>query len=176
MAKLSIICYQCGTDALLEAGAVNRARRHRRRIFCGRKCAGLARRTNKTKRQKIEEKRIYDMAYRSANLDRIKAKKREYFRQTYDPSKAAIDRQKTMKRHLEYCRQPKYKEYKRDYDRKYRAKDDYGEFWESFLLIQDLDKEIHSRMTDYEIRQVNGTNGKTQKRRRDYEKLVGNKS
>jgi hypothetical protein len=176
LAKVLIVCGQCGCDALLEAGAVNRARRRRMNVYCGRKCSGLGRRTNKTREQKIEEKRLYDMEYRAKNLADITRKKKEYFRRSYDPEKARIERKANMARHVEYCRRPEYKEYKRQYDRKFRAKSDYGEFWESFLLVMDLDKEVDSRMTDYEVRQINGTNGKTQKRRRDYERLICNKS
>ena len=176
MAKVSIICRQCGDTALLEACAVNRARKRGLNIYCGRICAGLGRRTNKTKAQKVEEKRIYDMAYRDKHRDRIKKEKAERFKRTYDPEKARIERKKTMPRHIEYCRRPEYKAYKHEYDRRYRAREDYGEFWESFLLIQDVDREVDSRMTDYEVRQINGTNCKIQKRRRDYERLISNKS
>jgi hypothetical protein len=176
MAKIFIVCEQCGSDALLEVGAVNRARKGGLRIFCGRKCAGMARRTNKTKAQKVEEKRLYDIEFRVKNRERIKREKAERFKRTYDPEKARVERRANMARHIEYCRRPEYKEHKRKYDRAYRAKSDYGEFWESFLLVMDIDKEVDSRMTDYEVRQINGTNGKTQKRRREYERLIGNKS
>jgi hypothetical protein len=116
------------------------------------------------------------MAYRDKHKERLKKEKAERFKRTYDPEKARIERKKTMDGHVEYCRHPEYKAYKREYDRRYRAREDYREFWESFLLIQDLDREVHSRMTDYEIRQINETNCKIQKRRRDYERLIGNKS
>ena len=102
----------------------------------------MARRTNKTKAQKVEEKRIYDMGYRARNIEKIKPGKAERFKRTYDPEKARIERRANMAQHIEYCRRPEYKEYKQKYDRKYRAKTDYGEFWESFLLVMDIDKEV----------------------------------
>ena len=77
------------------------------------------------KAQKVAEKRLYDMAYRAKNLERIKAGKRAYFQRTYDPREAAVERKKRMHLHVAYCRQPRYKAWKREYDRKYRASE-YG--------------------------------------------------
>ena len=66
----------------------------------------------------MEEKRLYDAAYRKKNLAMLKAKKRAYFKRTYDPVKAAIGRKARMARHVAYCRRPEYREWKRAYDKR----------------------------------------------------------
>jgi len=165
---MKIICAHCRKKTEKPNGAVNRARASGLRIFCGRKCAGKARRKPyKPKAQRVAEKRDYDAAYRSKNLASIKAKKAAYFLATYDPAKARVERKKRMPRHVEYCRQPEYKRWKKGYDRKYRSKRLYGPFADAAMLAVDLNREIKSRSTDYEIRSQNGTLNKTQSRRRE---------
>ena len=126
----------------------------------------MRRRDDRTKAQKVEEKRIYDAEYRSKNRAMLKAKKAAYHVANYDPKVAAIERKKRMAFHVEYCRQPSYKIWKREYDRRYRARK-YGPFADAFQLTIDLNREIKSRNTNYEIRQQNETFGKSQKRERE---------
>lgn len=149
---------------------VNRAIKAGLNIYCDRKCAGFGRRDNKTTNQRKEEKRLYDIEYRNKNKDMLKVKKAAYFKATYDPEKAAIERKKRMPKHIEYCRQPEYRAKKKQYDSQYLAKKNYGEFWESALLIMDIDNEVSARMTDVEIRQVKGTLNNKLQRRRQYER------
>ena len=111
------------------------------------------------------EKRIYDMAYRKKNRAMLKAKKAAYFQRTYDPAKAAVERKKRMPLHVAYCRQPRYKAWKRQYDRNYRARE-YGPFADAYLLIVNLNREIKGRMSNYEIRSQNETLNKRQSRTR----------
>lgn len=165
-----IVCCFCKAKVHLPTGAVNRARSRGANLYCGRSCSGVGRRKNKTRDQKVEEKRLYDMEYRRKNKALLKAKKSAYFQQTYDPAAAAIERKKNMARHAEYCRRPEYKEWKREYDRQYRAKQDYGEFWESFIVLTDIEREVFSRMSWYEIHLENGQLNKRNQRRRDYER------
>lgn len=162
---MKIKCAHCGMLTEKEAGAVNRARKIGAKLFCGFKCYGLSRRKYKTKAQKVEEKRLYDVGYRKKNLARIKTRKREYFKRTYDPAKAAIKRKKQMPRHVEYCRQPKYRAYKREYDRK-RRDGEYGAFAEAARLTIDLNRAIKERATNEQIKIANGTWSKPQHRRR----------
>lgn len=160
-------CAHCGKTAEKPAGHVNRSRAAGLRLFCDRRCAGLAHRRHKTKAQRIEEKRLYDLAYRAKNLAKIKAKKAAYFKRTYDPAKAAVERKKRMPKHVEYCRRPEYKAWKHKYDRRYRSKRLYGPFAEAAMLAVDLNREVKSRSSNYEIRQQNGTLNKTLNRRRE---------
>jgi hypothetical protein len=160
-------CAHCGKLAERSAGHVNRSRRLGMALYCGRRCFGLASRTHKTKAQKVEEKRLYDAAYRTKNRAMLKAKKRAYYLRTYDPAKAAAQRKLKMPRHAEYCRRPEYKRWKQGYDKKYRAKKWYGPFAEAAMVAIDLNREIKGRITNYEIKWENKTSNKTQFRDRE---------
>jgi hypothetical protein len=170
-----IICAHCGKESDKPSGQVTRARNAGLNLYCDRACSGLGRRSKvqKTKEQKIAEKAAYDAQRRLRLADEIKARKREYHKRTYDPAKAAEKRKQTMPRHVEYCRRPEYRARKRDYDKEYRAKQEFGEFWESAMLILD----IHRTATNlaggaYELRKSKGYyDRQTQQRRRDYERL-----
>ncbi len=166
MALAAFRCAHCGKRAEKEAGHVNRSREMGLRLFCGRRCAGLSRQKHKTKAQKIAEKREYDAEYRQKNLALIKAKKREYFKRTYNPEKARIERKKRMPKHVEYCRRPKYKVYKQKYDREYRA-NKFGAFADAYLLTVDLNRAIKERSTNEQIKWENRTANKAQFRRRE---------
>lgn len=117
---MKIICEHCGKESDKPVGAVNRAKSIKAPLYCDKKCAGLGRRTHKTKAQKVKEKRAYDAKRRIDKRAELKAWKGKYHKRTYDPVKAAADRKKKMPAHIEYCRQPEYKKYKADYDRKRR--------------------------------------------------------
>jgi hypothetical protein len=97
-----------------------------------------------TKKQK---KAAYDRDYRKKNRARIKANHAAYFQRTYDPIAAAKERKKRMPYHVEYCRQPKYVAYKREYDRKRRASK-FGEFAAAYEALKALNGEIRRLMPD----------------------------
>lgn len=162
-------CAHCKKVNDKPAGQVNRARAEGLKLFCNRSCFGLSRRLYKTKAERVEEKRVYDQKYRAANLERIKAEKREYFKRTYDPVKAAVERKKRMPKHVEYCRRPEYRVKKAAYDQK-RRDAEYGEFAEVARITIDLNREIKGRMTNEEIKWENGTANKSQFRKRGGEK------
>lgn len=126
----------------------------------------MSRRRGKTIEQKKAEKAAYDVEYRRRNVALLKAKKAAYFQRTYDPVKAAADRKLRMPRHVEYCRHPRYKKWKRNYDRGYRAKKYFGPFAEAHVLLIDIEKEVAKRASDYEIRLQQGTLNKRQNRAR----------
>lgn len=172
MASITFTCAHCGKQSTTTSGAFNRAQKLGMRLFCGRICFGLGRRKNRTTADKKEAKRLYDQQYRSNNLDTIKAKKAAYFQATYDPQAAKVERRKRAHLHVEYCRRPEYRAYKKDYDRKRRAAE-FGEFADSYELLSLIESEIKSRATRYEIYQANGTLNKSLNRRRDYDKAFG---
>jgi len=165
MPTQSFKCAQCGERVAKPSSAVNRARREGMRLFCDRKCAGLGRRKYKPKAQKIAEKRAYDMEYRRKNAVFIKAHKAAYHQRTYDPVAAAKARAKRMPQHVEYCRRPEYRAWKKKYDRQHNAKA-YGPFAEAWMLSVDLNREIKGVMSNAQIKQENGTNNKTLRRAR----------
>lgn len=168
-------CPHCGMDAKARSSAFNRAARRGAPIYCGRVCAGLGRRKNRSADELRAAKAAYDAARRIELADRLRAEKAEYHRQTYDPAKAAIVRKARMPKHVEYCRQPEYRAKKVEYDREYRSRE-YGEFAECYLLTLAIRREALSQMTDYEIRQAAGTLNKSLQRKREYERTHSNKS
>lgn len=145
---MQFICAYCKKQSDKPTGHINRSKSIGAPIYCGRVCAGLGRRDNKTFEQKKSEKAQYDLDYRAKNLSLLKEKKRAYFQATYDPKKAAIERKVRMPKHVEYCRQPKYKEYKKRYDKKYLAKKHYGEFYEAAIILTDIEMIVDSREAD----------------------------
>lgn len=164
-------CPQCRCYGDKPASALNRAARRGVPIYCGRECAGIARRKPaKSLEQRKAEKSAYDAQRRINIADRLRAEKRAYHIRTYNPAKAAIERRNRMPKHVEYCRRPEYRQWKREYDRQYRARE-YGEFADCYLLVLDIRNECLSQQSDYEIRMSKGTFGKWQQRRRDYDRL-----
>lgn len=161
---MKFACAHCGKTAEKPTGEVNRARKAGLRIFCNRRCSAQARRKHKTKAQRVAEKAAYDKGYRAKNLASITAKKADYFRRTYDPAKARIERKKRAAAHAEYCRRPEYKRWKQGYDRRYRGNKLFGPFAEAWMVVVDLNREIKSRSSNYEIRRQNQTWGKRQAR------------
>lgn len=168
---MQIECAHCGKAADKPASAVNRARRDGLNIYCSRACSGLARRKWKSQAQRKVEKAEYDRGYRAKNHARRAAQKAEYHQRTYDPQKQREYNQSRMRPHIEYCRRPEYREKKRAYDRHYRAEKHYGPLAECFLLTLDIRDECLAQQSDYEIRRSKGTFGKSQQRKRDYERL-----
>lgn len=172
MSLVQITCAYCGGISFKRAIDVSRAHAAGLKLFCNRECSGLGRRKNKTREQKVEEKRLYDMKYRARNLAAIKAKKHEHYKRTYDPAKAAIERKARMPSHVAYCQRPEYREYKREYDAQLRAKE-YGAFAEAYRILLHLEREILNKGTRYEIDLANGKLNKTTRRKREYAKAVG---
>lgn len=171
---MKIVCSQCGVTFAALTGRVNRSKKRGGRLFCGLKCAGLARRVHRTDAEKKAIKADYDRRRRIERADELKAERAAYHKRTYDPVKAAIARKKRMPKHVEYCQRPEYKKWKREYDRQYRAQKDYGEFAECFLLTQDIRAACLERQSDYEIRLAAGTLNKSAKRKREYERAYSN--
>lgn len=166
---MDLLCAHCRKPHNQTIGQINRAAKAGLRLFCNKRCFGLDRRKHKTKAQKVEEKRLYDIEYREKNKEMLKSKKAKYFQRTYDPKRAAKERKKRMHLHILYCQQPKYKAWKHDYDRIYLAKKQYGAYWESALTIREIEDEVQARISKYDIRIINGTYNKVQFRRRQYE-------
>ena len=96
-----VFCAWCNARLDKPTGAVNRARKSGLYLYCDRICGGLGRRKNKSKAQKVEEKRVYDIEYRAKNSALLKAKKAAYFQRTYDPVTAAEHRKARMPKHVE---------------------------------------------------------------------------
>ena len=181
---IKIKCSYCGYVGEKLVGEVNRARKKGLNIYCNRKCAGLGRRRDITEDEFKENKRIYDIEFRKKNAARLKKEKSDYFQRTYDPTLAALHRAKYKKekpyiekRRRKYMASKKIKSLKKKYDRRYTAKQLYGEEWgECMALALDVRDECLNQMSDYEIRLQAGTLSKNQQRRKEYDRLNSNKS
>jgi hypothetical protein len=165
-----LACSSCGRLFEANASRVNRASRICAPLYCGKACAGLARRLKvpPTAEEKRAQKAQYDMERRALLRDRIRKEKRAY----YDANRPRIlemmkaYRKKRAPKHAEYCRRPVYVAWKSGYDRAYRAKRDFGEFATVALLLHDIEREINTQATRYEVYSANGTINKAQTRRR----------
>jgi hypothetical protein len=92
-------------------------------------------------------KAAYDKKYRKRNWKRIQARHAAYFQRTYDPVQAAKERKKRMPYHVKYCRQPWYRAWKREYDRR-RCAGRFGAFAGAYKALLELLKEVRKQMPD----------------------------
>ena len=164
-------CPQCRRTFSAKTGYANRAAKINAPLYCGRVCAGLARRNKNppTDEQRRAAKAKYDAERRNGpKRAEILAKKMKHYFDNHERLKAehAVYRASHMQRHVEYCRQPEYRVKKAVYDRRRRAEIEFGDFSESALLLADIDREIAERASRYEIYATNGTLNKAQQRRR----------
>lgn len=161
--KAAAVCYYCGTVVQQSQSSIRRAIREGKPLYCNRVCSALARRVPLD--QKKTAKRVYDARRRIEKATEISAKKAAYYQRTRDPAKERERRLAHMGRHVEYCRQPEYRAYKADYDRRLRA-EEYGEYGDAYLLLLDLEQEIRSRASGYERRKARGYYTRSAQQRR----------
>lgn len=167
-------CYNCGCSAQKSTGHYNRSIKTGAKLFCSKKCSDTFRKKDIPIAIKKLNKRLYDMEYRAKNRAMIKKKKAAYFQKSNaeNPERYKAQRQKRMPKHVEYCRQPKYKEKKHTYDRKRYAKDKFGDLWEIHVLAMDITEEAQRRMSKFEMMQKKGTINKAQRRKRKWKSLM----
>lgn len=163
-------CPQCDSEFAADTGRVNRAKKIGAPLYCGRACAGLARRlkTPPTDAEKRAAKAEYDRLYRERTAEARIAQKRAYYEANRDRLLARMVeyRKKRMPAHVEYCRRPEYRAWKSEYDKQYRAKREFGPFADAALLLQEIGREVDARATRYEVYLANGTINKALMRRR----------
>lgn len=160
-------CPICGCEFEISTGHYNRAQKLGLNNYCGKVCSGIGRRVSKTAEQKKKEKAKYDKQYREKNIE-AKTKKAKAYYENNKPEilkKMRVYRKRTMPRHVEYCRQPKYKAYKKDYDKQYRAKKLFGDYWESAIILTELEAEYDNREA---FKQNKFHNKNAQKRKRQW--------
>jgi len=169
MNTIKFNCDYCGKETAKYVGHVNRARKLNAGLYCDRKCASLGHRTNETEEEKKIYKQWYDLFIRASMTDeeRIlrKINKQLLFHLDYraNPEKYREERRRKMPTHIEYCRQPKYKEYKRKYDEQYHAKSNYGDWWEAAIALKNLENEVDGREA-FKQNKLYNKNTKTRKR------------
>lgn len=170
------VCPQCGDSFSAKTGRANRADKIGAPLYCGRACAGIARRlvVPKSAEQKKAEKAAYDREYRRRDPEGMRIYKALYYQETRDPEKEREARKARMPQHVEYCRRPEYRAKKHEYDLERNAAE-YGEYADTWRLLLDLEKEIRSQATAYERRVANGYYTRNaQKRRRELWQLRKN--
>lgn len=169
MAGFSFKCAWCGKRCVVHTRT--------RGTYCGRKHFGLARRKNRTIWEKKEIKRLYDIDFRRKNRARLKREKAAYHARVHKRVAAKMKKvrqtpeyKRRMRAYLEkYWDHPVRLETKADYDRRWRARRDYGKLWELKYLTVLINKEVKARMTNYELRLQNGTLNKAMNRGRNGE-------
>jgi hypothetical protein len=161
---MKVTCATCGKKVDKSTGHVNRSLKLGLKFFCNKICFGVSRRVARTEEEKIEIKRLYDIEYRKKNNDRIKARMQQYNKSPAGRAMQKRNREKFKNSHLEYCRTEEYKKWKHDYDQKHCAKKNYGEFWESSLIMKEIEKVIEPEKAEVKIQK--GTYNKSQKRKR----------
>lgn len=158
-------CHYCGKQIEISIGQYNyRVLKHGLNVYCDRKCAGLGRRVNRTKEEQDLIQYFYWTFRQLSDPDRFKKQRAEYFKKDYaaKPEKYRKERQRRMKDHVEYCRQPKYREKKKVYDEQRVAKANYGEYWEAAIALHKLADIVDNRRAKQEQKTIN----KTQNRKR----------
>lgn len=169
-----IVCNHCGKNVDKRQCDIDRAKKINAPLYCNKECAGLARRIVITIEQFKANKREYDKIYRLKNHERRKVEKAEYHKANYDPVRQREYNQKRMPLHVEYCRQPKYRAKKVDYDREYRAAKLYGEFAECAILVEKINKMLVQKADKAELRTIQGTNNKSKRRKKQWLRLMKN--
>lgn len=166
---MNLVCCYCDKPFKVKENNIGQRKKSIRLglpIYCGRKCAGLGRRTNETKDEKIAHKQWYDLFIRASMTDDERdldsLLNAVWFDYDYNknPEKYKQWRQKKMPKHVEYCRTPEYKKWKKSYDENYRAQKEFGEFAESAVVLKEIEKIIDSKT----IRIEKGCHNKRQKR------------
>ncbi len=166
------ICPHCQKEFEVYVAYLNKANSIGAPRYCSKACSGLARRKGITPEQFKANKAAYDKEYRLREGQ--KEKHRASWKKNYNPVKAAEYRKKRMPIHVEYCRQPEYKEKKIVYDREHRAKKLYGEHWESAILIEQINNKLIQMADKADLRQIQGTNSKSQRRKRQWLRMMTN--
>lgn len=170
MNTMKIVCPQCKKEVDKDTGDVNRSRSIGAPVYCGRICSGLARRNNKTIEQKKEEKRLYDIGYRNGpRRQEILDLRKAYYKTEAGRASSKRNRDNRKQAHLEYIRTDKYRKWKHEYDQVHVAKKEYGELWESHLVLKQIIKEIEPEIKEVKIQK--GTYNKSQKRKRAWNSL-----
>lgn len=162
---MKVKCHFCGKRLDISVGQYNyRVLKHGLNVYCNKKCAGLGRRVNRTDEENRMIKYFYDAFRYLIEADRLKKQRAEYFKRDYaaNPEKYRKERQRRMKAHVQYCRQPSYRKKKKVYDQQRVAKKNYGEFWEAAIALRELGAIVDNRKAKQDQKTIN----KTQNRKR----------
>lgn len=169
---MKAICKHCGIEFEKSAGHLNRANKLGVPVFCTTEHFYASRRIERTDEEKKAIKADYDRDY--CKTEKRKASARNYNETPAGRAMQKRQREKNKESHLEYCRTPEYKAWKIKYDQQHRAKKQYGEFWESAILLEQIDKHIASVADKNHLRTINGTFNKSKRRKKQWLRLLKN--
>lgn len=155
-------CAHCNKEFEIYIGHYNRAKKLGRPVYCDKICSGFGRRKHKTEEQKKREKAEYDKIYSEKNKEKKKRWVVEYRKRPHVKELERQARKRRSAKHSEYCRQPEYKKWKKEYDLQRQAKLKYDEYWESAVALRKIENEIDRHQANME----NQTYNKSQKRKR----------
>lgn len=98
----------------------------------------------RTDAEKKAAKALYDKNRRALLKKELAFKRKAYYATIKDTpeykAKAKVRRDSLKEVHAAYVKTPRYKEWKQDYDEKFRAKKFYGKYWECMLLVKKIEK------------------------------------
>jgi len=167
-------CAYCKQEFEANSSAYNRATKQGLNVYCSLEHSGLGRRDKRTSEQKKADKSAYDKNRRLEKFDVIKAKKQAYDKTPEGRAAQKRRRQTRMPKHVEYCRQPEYRAKKVEYDRRHRAEKFFGEFAECAILVEQINKTLIEKADKAHLRTIQGTNTKSQRRKRQWLRLLKN--
>ena len=169
---MKAVCKHCGIEFEKSVGHLNRANKEGRPVFCTMEHFRLSRRIERSDEEKKAIKAAYDKVYHKT--EKRKASARKYNATPAGRAMQKRQRDKNKQSHLEYCRTPEYRARKVKYDQEHRSKKLYGEFWESAILLEEIDKHITAVADKHNLRIINGTFNKSIRRKRQWLRLLKN--
>lgn len=159
---MEAICKHCGIVFEKRAGHLNRANKLGVPVFCSMEHFMESRRIERTTEEKKAIKKAYDKLY--SKTEKRKASARKYNQTPAGRARQKRNREQQKDAHLEYCRTPEYRAWKKEYDSLYTAKKSFGVFAEASLLLEQIAAIVDNR----EANKLKGTYNKTQKRKRSW--------
>jgi hypothetical protein len=166
---MKVTCEYCGVDIEKATGHVNRARKLGMGLFCDRVCFGLHKRVDRTDEEKKKIKYEYDKKRRAELKDILKQKQKAYNESPAGRAMQKRHREKRKEFHKEYIKSDRYRAWKKNYDEKYHAKKNYGEFFEAAIVLKRIEEVILPEKQESKIQK--GTYNKSQKRKRQWNSL-----
>ncbi len=181
MSTVTFACQHCGSDTTKTTSAYNRAMRLGRGVYCDRRCAGMARRTgtDRTSAEWRASKAAYDRERRARLGEALREKKRQAYwanhednlRRQREARAARMADPEALRAYREAQRRcymrPKYREQKRQSDRRYRAERDYGGWADAHVALMDLMDAVREREPEHHRRAIakGNVNKKTNRQR-----------
>ena len=161
---MKAICAYCKKEAELRTGDVNRAKKLGVPIYCNRVCAGLGRRVNRTAEEWKKIKADYDRQRRIDLADELKAKQKAYNESPAGRATQKRHRDKSKDYHKAYIQSDRYRQWKKEYDEKYVAQTNYGEFWEASIILNKIETILLPVRREVKVQK--GTYNKSKQRKR----------